>query len=160
MKYIELFRNIVSDEKTKVLLETKEEFENFFKDKIDWKFYNYLHDKFTQFSDIGKYTLRIEVLIKKAPAIYDSIYDDNAPEHPPIYPEVGFSLAKQYYEKNKQLYYNIVAYRTDIKDTEYNMHYFAETEVFTNYLKMIESKIFIVEKHLSYVIVKPTKQVY
>lgn len=141
MKYIELFEN--SDNTV----------EEFYKDKIDWKFYNYLIDKMTVYEDAG-YTVIITVCTGGGIFRFSTVYglygtgDDRC---------MKYSKNAHISNLNCDIYYCIY-----IKNDNDFGDYFNDTYgkhvtfgLIKNKAKMVESDTFPDSDVDSYLIVKP-----
>lgn len=93
--------------------------EEYFKSKIDWKIYNFLLDRVTEYEDIGIPNICVEVMYR-----YD-IYDDNkgTTEYHWLYKwymdendyvNTNLNHLKTQYEKYG-LYYSIIIYEDNVK---------------------------------------------
>ncbi len=93
--------------------------EEFFKDKIDWKFINYLIDRTTKYEDLGYY-VDINVVVRLSGDInnysdYYAIYQINDKYYPLISDSFYYNIIN-YYNKYG-IFYEISIYRdSDITD--------------------------------------------
>ncbi len=131
-------------------------YENYYKDKIDWNFYNYLHDRFIDFEDLGNYKLRINILISNInnlPSKQLWIYSDKEPSDEPT-----FNKYNNLYTPNSNeciWMYSAIVYDIDKYEIlKFGESFFAHL-ILKEYIKKIQNKIDIIrDEHIEVIFKK------